>query len=97
VTDRRNFFDEIPNECSVGGFARRCTGLERGAMGWRLDVHGLPDGYEVIEHEDGLRLLGPRGRVIAEFGPMVMSLGTVISAAWDDKQPARRGTLQPVG
>jgi hypothetical protein len=65
-------------------------------MGWRLDVGGLPDGYVVVEHEDGLRLLGPRGRVIAEFGPMVSDLATVVSAAWDDLQPTRQGALLPV-
>ncbi len=66
-------------------------------MGWRLAVPGLPEGYEVVEHEDGLRLIDPRGRVVAEFGPMLAGLDVIVSAAWDDVQPIREDRLQPVG
>lgn len=66
-------------------------------MGWRLSIPGLPDGYEVVEHEDGLSLVAPGDRVVAEFGPMVADLDVIVSAAWDDTQPTRRGRLQPVG
>ena len=66
-------------------------------MGWRLAVPGLPDGYEVVEHEDGLSLIDPRERVVAEFGPMLAGLDVIVSAAWDDVQPMREDRLQPVG
>ncbi len=66
-------------------------------MGWRLAVPELPDGYEVVEHEDGLRLIASGGRVVAEFGPMVADLTVIVSAARDDAEPSRKGRLQPVG
>jgi hypothetical protein len=66
-------------------------------MGWRLVVPGLPDGYEVVEHEDGLSLIGPGERRVAEFGPMVAGMGVVVSAAWEDVQQKRISRLQPVG
>lgn len=66
-------------------------------MGWRLAVAGLPEGYAVVEHEDGLSLLDPRGRAIAEFGPMLADLATVVAAAREDAQAAIGGRLQPVG
>ncbi len=66
-------------------------------MGWRLVVLGLPDGYEVVEHEDGLSLVAPGGRLVAEFGPMVAGVDVVVSAAWEDAQPTREDHLQPVG
>jgi len=66
-------------------------------MGWRLVVPGLPEGYAVVEHEDGLSLIDPRERVVAEFGPMLAGLDVIVSAAWEDVQPMREGRLQPVG
>lgn len=60
-------------------------------MGWRLAVPGLPEGYEVVEQEDGLTLLDPGGRAIAQFGPMLSDLKVVVDAAWEDarRSPAR--------
>lgn len=55
-------------------------------MGWRLAVSGLPDGYQVLEREDGLTLLNPEGRVVAEFGPMLSDLSVIVKTAWDDVQ-----------
>lgn len=63
-------------------------------MSWRLPVEGLPDGYQVIEKEDGLVLVDPGGRAVAEFGPMVADLGAVIAAAWDDAAANGRGRMQ---
>ena len=65
-------------------------------MGWRLALSGLPEGYEVVEHEDGLCLLGPESRVVAEFGPLLPDLEVVRSVAWDDARPAVKERLQPV-
>ena len=67
-------------------------------MGWRLPIRGMPEGYFVEEDEDGLTLRAPRGRIVAEFGPMVSSLDSVVKVAWEDAHPpvAHRstGTLQ---
>ncbi len=65
-------------------------------MGWSLALSGLPEGYEVVEHEDGLQLLGPEKRVVAEFGPLLSGLDIVRSVAWDDAWPAVKEKLQPV-
>lgn len=65
-------------------------------MGWKLDVPGLPEGYRVIEEEDGVTLLGPRDRVVAQFGPMLSALETVVGAAWEDARPTANEELQPV-
>jgi hypothetical protein len=56
-------------------------------MGWRLPVEGLPEGYCVVEQEDGLTVIDPLGRKVAEFGPMLDDLGAVVSAAWEDAAP----------
>lgn len=60
-------------------------------MGWRLAISGLPDGYQVLEKEDGLTLLDPAGRVVAEFGPMLSDLSVIVKAAWDDAQQPVEG------
>lgn len=65
-------------------------------MGWKLDIPGLPEGYQAIEGEDGITLIGPRDRVVAQFGPMLSTLETVIAAAWDDARPSAGDELQPV-
>ena len=65
-------------------------------MGWRLALGGLPEGYGVVEHEDGLKLLGPRGDVVAEFGPLLPDLDIVRSIAWEDAGPSVKEKLQPV-
>jgi len=62
-------------------------------MGWRLTLSGLPEGYEVVEHEDGLRLLGPGKRAVAEFGPLLNDLDLIRSAAWEDARSAPRERL----
>jgi hypothetical protein len=62
-------------------------------MGWRLTLSGLPEGYEVVEHEDGLRLHGPGKRVVAEFGPLLNDLDLVRSTAWEDARSAPRERL----
>ncbi|MDQ7857792.1 MAG: hypothetical protein QN125_10775 [Armatimonadota bacterium] len=64
-------------------------------MSWRLPVEGLPDGYQVIEKEDGLVLVDPDGRAVAEFGPMVADLAAVVAAARDDAAQGGRGRMQP--
>jgi hypothetical protein len=64
-------------------------------MSWRLPVEGLPEGYQVIEKEDGLVLVNPGGRAVAEFGPMVADLGPVVAAAWEDAATGGRGRMQP--
>jgi|RhiMetdeSRZDD1v2_1073273.scaffolds.fasta_scaffold1755019_2 hypothetical protein len=67
-------------------------------MGWRLPIRGMPEGYFVEEDEDGLTLRAPRGRIVAEFGPMVSSLDSVVKVAWEDVQPPaphRRATTLP--
>jgi hypothetical protein len=48
----------------------------------------MPEGYFVEEDEDGLTLRAPRGRVVAEFGPMVSSLDLIVRVAWDDARPS---------
>lgn len=53
-------------------------------MGWRLALNGLPEGYEVVEHEDGVQLLGSENRIVAEFGPSLPDLEIVKSVAWED-------------
>ncbi|MGH2404522.1 MAG: hypothetical protein ACRDGN_08660 [bacterium] len=64
-------------------------------MGWSLALSGLPEGYEVVEHEDGLQLLAPDKRIVAEFGPLLPDLEVVRSVAWDDaRAPVREA--QPV-
>jgi hypothetical protein len=61
-------------------------------MGWRLEIPGLPEGYRVIEWEDGLTLVNPAGEVVAQFGPMLPALGMVVATAWDDVEaPAPTG------
>jgi hypothetical protein len=65
-------------------------------VGWKLDVRGLPKGYQAIEGEDGVTLLGPQGGVVAQFGPMLSTLETVVAAAWDDARPTANEELQPV-
>jgi hypothetical protein len=47
----------------------------------------MPEGYFVEEDEDGLTLRAPRGRIVAEFGPMVSSLDSVVKVAWEDAEP----------
>lgn len=65
-------------------------------MGWKLDVPGLPEGYRVIEGEDGMTLLGPGDRVVAQFGPMLSALETVVGAAWEDARLTANEEAQPV-
>jgi hypothetical protein len=64
-------------------------------MGWKLDIPGLPEGYRVIEGEDGITLMGPRDTVVAQFGPMLSSLDAVVAAAWDDTRSAADEEFQP--
>ncbi len=65
------------------------------SMGWRLALSGLPEGYEVVEHEDGLQLLGPGQRIVAEFGPLLPDLEVVKKVAWEDVGVTERAR-QPV-
>jgi hypothetical protein len=65
-------------------------------MGWTIRVSGLPEGYKIVEWEDGLSLLNPRGASIAEFGAMLVDLGVVLRAAWDDAGSSQGTELQPV-
>ncbi len=64
-------------------------------MGWSLALSGLPEGYEVVEHEDGLQLLAPEKRIVAEFGPLLPDLEIVRSIAWEDVRSTER-ERQPV-
>ncbi len=57
------------------------------SMGWKLPIQGMPEGYFVEEGEDGLTLRAHRGRVVAEFGPMVSSLDSIVKVAWEDAGP----------
>jgi hypothetical protein len=65
-------------------------------MGWKLPIQGMPEGYIVEEDEDGLTLRSPRGRVVAEYGPMVSSLDLIVRAAWDDVGPPASPTRNTV-
>jgi hypothetical protein len=64
-------------------------------VGWKLDVPGLPEGYHVIEAEDGITLMGPQGIPVAHFGPMVSSLEAVVAAAWEDVRAGTKNRMQP--
>ncbi|MDR7521290.1 MAG: hypothetical protein QN168_02385 [Armatimonadota bacterium] len=65
-------------------------------MGWSIVLPGLPEGYEVVEQEDGLTLLDPRGTVVAVYGPMLSDLDQVMEAAWHHARSGRTAGLLPV-
>jgi hypothetical protein len=63
-------------------------------MGWSLETTGLPEGYRIVEWEDGLTLLNAQGTVIAEFGAFIADLSVILGAAWDDAGPNSSPTLR---